>query len=108
MNCIGLGDNTAMRYEILATGDRFWKKMWVCAVWFSIVSENEEHARQFKVGDRIELLLYYSFEPGPLPQGTVIRTISPRGLVKVKMDRTGKLVGFKRSNLRIISKRKQR
>jgi hypothetical protein len=21
--CIGLGDNTAMRYEILATGDRF-------------------------------------------------------------------------------------
>jgi len=82
--------------------------MWVCAVWFSIVSENEEHARQFKVGDRIELLLYYSFEPGPLPQGTVIRTISPRGLVKVKMDRTGKLVGFKPSDLRIIKKGKPR
>ena len=59
----------------------------------------------FKVGDRIELLLYYSFEPGPLPQGTVIRTITPRGLVKVKMDRTGKLVGFKPSDLRIISKK---
>ena len=24
--CIGLGDNTAMRYEILATGDRFCKE----------------------------------------------------------------------------------
>ena len=23
IECIGLGDNTAMRYEILATGDRF-------------------------------------------------------------------------------------
>ena len=111
MNCIGLGDNTALRYEILATGDRLYRTCGVCAVWFSIVSENEEHARQFqsfKVGDRIELLLYYSFEPGPLPQGTVIRTITPRGLVKVKMDRTGKLVGFKPSDLRIISKRKQR
>ena len=61
-----------------------------------------------KSGIEFELLLYYSFEPGPLPQGTVIRTITPRGLVKVKMDRTGKLVGFKPSDLRIISKRKQR
>ena len=26
IECIGLGDNTAMRYEIRATGDRFWEK----------------------------------------------------------------------------------
>ena len=81
--------------------------MGVCGL-VSIVSENEEHARQFQSRGSIELLLYYSFEPGPLPQGTVIRTITPRELVKVKMDRTGKLVGFKPSDLRIISKRKQR
>ena len=63
----------------------------------------------FKTGDRVELLLYYSFEPGPLPQGTVVRTIrSMRGLVKVKMDRNGKLVGFKPSDLRIIKKGKPR
>ena len=62
----------------------------------------------FKTGDRVELLLYYSFEPGPLPQGTVVRTISSHELVKVKMDRTGKLVGFKPSDLRIIRKGKSR
>ena len=97
------------RYALRDTSDRrpLLGKMWVCAVWFSIVSENEEHARQFKVGDRIELLLYYSFEPGPLPQGTVVR-LGPRELVKVKMDRNGKLVSFMPSDLRIIKPGKGR
>jgi hypothetical protein len=58
----------------------------------------------FKAGDRVELLLYYSFEPGPLPRGTVVRTTSTRGLVKVKMDRNGKIVGFMPSDLRVIKK----
>ena len=61
----------------------------------------------FKTGDRVELLLYYSFEPGPLPQGTVVRT-SLRGMVHVKMDRHGKIVGFKPSDLRIIKRGKAR
>jgi len=61
----------------------------------------------FKTGDRVELLLPYAFEPGPLPQGTVVR-IAVRGLVKVKMDRNGKLVGFEPSDLRIIKKGKPR
>ena len=61
----------------------------------------------FKTGDRVELLLYYSFEPGPLPQGTVVRT-SLRGMVHVKMDRHGKVVVFKPSDLRIIKKGKSR
>ena len=61
----------------------------------------------FKTRDRVELLLHYAFEPGPLPQGTVVR-IAVRGLVKVKMDRNGKLVGFEPSDLRIIKKGKPR
>ena len=62
---------------------------------------------KFKPGDRVELLLYYSFEPGPRPQGTVVRT-TLRGMVHVKMDRHGKIVGFKPSDLRIIKKGKSR
>ena len=58
----------------------------------------------FKTGDRVELLLHYAFKPGRLPQGTV----AVRRLVKVKMDRNGKLVGFKPSDLRIIKKGKPR
>ena len=61
----------------------------------------------FKTGDRVELLLHYAFEPGPLPQGTVA-SIAVRGLVKVKMDRNGKIVSFKLSDLRIIKKGKSR
>ena len=43
----------------------------------------------FKIGDQVELLLYYSFERGPRPQGTIIG-IAHGGLVKVKMDRNGR------------------
>ena len=59
-------------------------------------------------GDRVELLLHSAFKPGPLPQGTVVRKIAVRRLVKVKMDRNGKLVGFKPSDLRISKKGKPR
>ena len=60
-----------------------------------------------KTGDRVELWLYYGLEPGPLPQGTVVRT-SLRGMVHVKMDRHGKIVSFKPSDLRIIKRGKAR
>ena len=62
----------------------------------------------FQVGDKVVLLLYYGFHGEAPPQGAVVMTTSTRGLVKVKMDRNGRLVGFKPSDLRIISKRKQR
>ena len=61
----------------------------------------------FKTGDRVELLLHYAIEPGPLPPGTLVR-VAVRGLMKVKMDRNGKLVGFKPSDLRISKKGKPR
>ena len=54
----------------------------------------------FKKGYRVELLLHYSFEPGPRPQGTVVGT-SYR-TVRVKMDRHGKTVGLAPSDIRII------
>ena len=58
-------------------------------------------------GIEFELLLHYAFEPGPLPQGTVVRT-SLRGMVHVKMDRHGRVVVFKPSDLRIIKPGKGR
>ena len=57
----------------------------------------------FKVGDRVELLLFYSFHDDPLPQGTVIGVSSTH--VSVKMDRNGKVVRFHPSDLRIIETR---
>lgn len=58
----------------------------------------------FKVGDRVELLLFYGFHDEPLPQGTVV-SIGNR-LVRCKMDRHGKVVGFAPSDLRIVEKRR--
>ena len=55
----------------------------------------------FRVGDRVELLLFYSFHGEPLPQGTVVgigRTIH------WKMDRNGKVVRFEPSDLRVVAK----
>ena len=59
----------------------------------------------FKVGDRVELLLFYSFnENEPLPQGTVVSASSR--CIRTKMDRTGKVVRFDPRDLRVIAKRK--
>ena len=60
-----------------------------------------------KAGDRVELLLHYAFEPGPRPQGTVV-SVTPHGMVSVEMDRNGRGVRFKPSDLGIIPKRKPR
>ena len=57
----------------------------------------------FKVGDRVELLLFYDFYGGPPPQGTVV-AIGHR-TVNCKMDRHGKMVRFEPSDLRIIRKK---
>jgi hypothetical protein len=56
----------------------------------------------FRVVDRVELLLFYSFHGEPRPQGIVVGT----GLhcVKCKMDRNGKVVRLDPSDVRIIEK----
>ena len=58
----------------------------------------------FEIGDRVELLLFYSFDGEPPPLGTVVR----KGIrcVHCKMDRSGKVVGLEPSDLRVITKRK--
>jgi len=57
----------------------------------------------FRVGDRVELMLFYSFHDEPLPQGTVV---SVGRLIHCKMDRNGKVVRFEPSDLRVIGKPK--
>jgi hypothetical protein len=56
----------------------------------------------FRVGDRVELLLHYSFDDEPPPQGTVVR-ITSRCLT-VKMDRHGKAVRLDPGDVRIIGR----
>ena len=46
----------------------------------------------FKVGDRVELLLFYSFHNDPLPQGTIVGASSKS--IRAKLDRSGKVVRF--------------
>ena len=60
----------------------------------------------FQVGDRVELLLFYGFHGESRPQGTVVG-IGHR-LVRCKMDRHGRVVGFAPSDLRVIDKGKRR
>jgi hypothetical protein len=55
---------------------------------------------------KVELLLFYSFnEIEPLPQGTAVGTSSKCS--RTKMDRTGKVVRFDPSALRVIANPQQ-
>jgi hypothetical protein len=45
----------------------------------------------FRVGDRVELLLFYGFHDEPCPRGTVV---SLGRNIHCKMDRNGKAVRF--------------
>jgi hypothetical protein len=55
---------------------------------------------EFKPGDRVELLLHYSFCGDPLPQATVISTT--HRCVRCRMDRNGKLIRLLPQDLRHI------
>ena len=57
----------------------------------------------FRVGDRVELMLFYGFHGEPCPRGTVV---SVGRTIHCKMDRNGKVVRFEPSDLRVIDKRK--
>ena len=59
----------------------------------------------FRVGDRVELLLFYSFHGESRRQGTVV-TVGHT--IHCKMDRNGKVVRFEPSDLRVIEKGKHR
>ena len=64
-----------------------------------------KQASKWQVGDRVELLLFYGFDPNaPLPQGTVVGAI-PK-CIHAKMDRTGKVVRFDPKDLRVINGKK--
>jgi hypothetical protein len=54
----------------------------------------------FKPGDRVELVLHYSFWGDPPPQGTVLST--SHRCVRCKMDRNGKVVRFLPQDLRHV------
>ena len=55
----------------------------------------------FKPGDRVELVLHYSFWGDPPPQGTVVSTTSRR--IRCKMDRSGKLITYLPGDLRRLA-----
>ena len=59
----------------------------------------------FRVGDRVELMLFYSPVDELRPQGTVV---SIGRTIRCKMDRNGKVVRFEPSDLRVIEKGKRR
>ena len=56
----------------------------------------------FKIGDRVELLLFYGFHDEARPQGTVVGIGHRR--VHCKMDRNGKDVRLAPSDVRIVGK----
>ena len=60
----------------------------------------------FRVGDRVELLLFYGFHGEPCPRGTV--TAIGHRTIRCKMDRNGKVVRLEPSDLRVLEKGKQR
>ena len=78
--------------------------MWVPENWFSIVNETGMMAKpdSFQVGDRVQLVLHYSLEGDPPPEGTVVGI--GRQLLTVRMDRHGRVIGFVPSDLRIVEK----
>jgi hypothetical protein len=57
----------------------------------------------FEIGDRVELVLPYSFRGASRQQGTVLRKGSR--FVHCKMERSGDVVGFEPANLRIVKSR---
>ena len=57
----------------------------------------------FRVGDRVELMLFYSLVGEPQPQGTVV---SIGRMIRCKMDRNGKVVRLEPSDLRVIRRPK--
>jgi hypothetical protein len=59
----------------------------------------------FRIRDRVELVRYVGLHGEPLPQGKVISISYNR--ITCRMDRTGKLVRFDPSDLRIIGRRKR-
>ena len=56
----------------------------------------------FGPGDRVELVRHYSFFGDPPPQGTVVGKTNR--LIRCKMDRSGKLIGFPPSDLRRVER----
>ena len=57
---------------------------------------------EFKPGNRVELVRYYSFWDASPPQGTVVKTSDRR--ITCKMDRSGKLIRFRPEDLRLVTK----
>ena len=55
----------------------------------------------FRVGDRVELLLFYGFHGEPCPRGTVV---SVGRMIHCKMDHSGKVVRFEASDLGLIGR----
>jgi len=55
----------------------------------------------FRVGDRVELMLFYSLVGEPRPQGTVV---SVGRMIHCKMDHSGKIIRFEPSDLRVIGR----
>ena len=53
----------------------------------------------FRVGDRVELMLFYSVVGEPRPLGTVV---SVGRTIHCKMDHSGKIIRFEPSDLRVI------
>ena len=81
--------------------------MWEAQYWFSIASETMRIGMRakpdaFKIGDRVELLLFYGLNGEARPQGTVVGIGHRR--VRCKMDRHGRVVGFAPTDLRIVEK----
>ena len=56
----------------------------------------------FKPGDRVQLMLHYSFWGDPAPQGMVISTT--KRCVHCKMDRNGKLIRFLPQDLQLVQR----
>jgi hypothetical protein len=65
-----------------------------------IADEGVMPLNAFKPGDRVELVRYCSLSGEPSPQGTVV-SMGYR-LVRCKMDRTGRVIGFPPDDLRHV------
>ena len=59
----------------------------------------------FNIGDRVELVLPYSFHDAPRQRGTVLR--KGNRLVHCKVEGSGDVVGFEPANLKIIKSRER-
>ena len=59
----------------------------------------------FEIGDRVELVLPYSFRGAPRQLGTVLR--KGNQFVYCKMERSGDVIAFEPANLRIVKSRER-